>query len=179
MATDSLMYLPLADATVITFLSPCISCFACSFLIDQPFTRMEQIAALISFVGVVLIARPSALFPSSNSSSPPASDGGGEGSPPFSSLLQMNSQPSSPSDATPAQRAVGVGIALMGKRAHPLLSVNYFALTCTVVSTFVLLFVPGIDFMLPANWKEWGLLIALGVFGFVMVIHPFCKLLRH
>lgn len=36
---DSLQYLPLADATVITFLAPSLSCWACSLLIKEPFTR--------------------------------------------------------------------------------------------------------------------------------------------
>ncbi|KAI4681847.1 uncharacterized protein J4E84_007444 [Alternaria hordeiaustralica] len=56
------MYLPLADATVITFLSPSLACWACSYFINEPFTRMEQIAAYISLFGVVLIARPQFLL---------------------------------------------------------------------------------------------------------------------
>src|ERR1700761_6454534 len=68
----SLMYLPLADATVITFLAPCISCWACSYLLKEPFTRMEQIGALISLFGVVLIARPTSLFAAFTATSTPA-----------------------------------------------------------------------------------------------------------
>src|SRR5689334_3537696 len=45
--SDSLLYLPLADATVITFLAPSLACWACSYLINEPFTRLEQIAAYI------------------------------------------------------------------------------------------------------------------------------------
>jgi hypothetical protein len=58
----SLLYLPLADATVITFLSPVIACAACAILLKEEFSRMEQLAAFISLLGVVLIARPTAIF---------------------------------------------------------------------------------------------------------------------
>jgi drug/metabolite transporter (DMT)-like permease len=66
------MYLPLADATVITFLAPGIACWVCSFVLKEPFTRMEQIAAMISLFGVVLIARPTSLFNGNAGASPPA-----------------------------------------------------------------------------------------------------------
>ena len=33
---------------------------------------------------------------------------------------------------------------------------------------------PNVGFVLPANLKEWGLLLFLGVCGFVMVCYPFC-----
>ncbi|KAI9796891.1 MAG: hypothetical protein M1833_005940 [Piccolia ochrophora] len=56
----------------------------------------------------------------------------------------------------------------IGKRAHPLISVNYFATWCTLVSTCSLIFVPGIDFKLPANLRQWMYLIFLGVCGFLM-----------
>lgn len=57
----------------------------------------------------------------------------------------------------------------IGKRAHPLISVNYFAAWCTIVS-FVMQFVlPGVGFLLPADAKEWGYLIFLGICGFIMV----------
>ena len=50
----SLLYLPLADATVITFLAPSLACWACSILIKEPFTRVEQIAALISLCKILM-----------------------------------------------------------------------------------------------------------------------------
>jgi drug/metabolite transporter (DMT)-like permease len=58
----SLLYLPLADATVITFLSPVIACAVCAVLLKEEFSRIEQLAASVSLLGVVLIARPTALF---------------------------------------------------------------------------------------------------------------------
>ncbi|KAG9753756.1 hypothetical protein KCU73_g5816, partial [Aureobasidium melanogenum] len=56
----------------------------------------------------------------------------------------------------------------IGKRAHPLISVNYFATWCTIVSIVAQLTLPGIGFLLPADAKEWGYLVFLGTCGFIM-----------
>ncbi|KAF2431928.1 hypothetical protein EJ08DRAFT_586544 [Tothia fuscella] len=180
----SLMYLPLADATVITFLAPSIACWACSYLIKEPFTRMEQIAALVSLFGVVLIARPTSLFQSASKDAPPPASG-------TDGVVarSMNATNAPVSDrfnydhVTPQQRAMAVGFAMLGvlgaacafttirwigKRAHPLLSVNYFATWCTIVSTVMMFALPGVGFLLPANFKEWCYLFFLGICGFIM-----------
>jgi len=171
-----LLYLPLADATVITFLSPGISCWICSILIKEPFTRIERRATLISLIGVVLIARPTSFFGHAGTTSPASGTD--------------DVAPAGPSDAsnyedvTPAQRLTAVGLALMGvcgsvtayttirwigKRAHPLISVNYFAVWCTLVSLVAQLTLPEVGFLLPADLKEWGYLFFLGACGFIMV----------
>jgi len=185
----SLLYLPLADATVITFLSPALACWACSMLINEPFGRIEQIAALISLTGVVLIARPATLFSSlsgSGSESPPAA-GNSDAVPTANTTMPGTgsvADASSYANVTPAQRLSGVAIALLGvlgsatafttirwigKRAHPLISVNYFAAWCTLVSIVMQLALPGVGFVLPAALKEWGYLFFLGTCGFIMV----------
>jgi len=86
-------------------------------------------------------------------------------------------------DVSPAQRMTAVGVAMIGvlgaacayttirwigKRAHPLISVNYFACHCTLVSTLSLLFIPGIGFRLPSSLLDWAYLFFLGICGFVM-----------
>ncbi|KAF2745742.1 hypothetical protein M011DRAFT_469410 [Sporormia fimetaria CBS 119925] len=177
----SLQYLPLADATVITFLAPSISCWACSFILHQPFTKMEQIAAYISLFGVVLIARPVSLFSSMRSETPPPATGA-DMVPPTSDTTGSHFADHY-DNVTPAQRAAAVGVALLGvcgaagayttlrwigKRAHPLLSVNYFATWCTIVSTVLMFSIPGVGFLLPASFKDWCYLIFLGICGFVM-----------
>ncbi|ORY10893.1 hypothetical protein BCR34DRAFT_625078 [Clohesyomyces aquaticus] len=173
----SLQYLPLADATVITFLAPSLSCWACSYLINEPFTRMEQIAAYVSLFGVVLIARPTSLFSFASSS-----DAATPTEP--TNTTQPSSHYAEAYDAvTPGQRAGAVGVAMLGvlgaagayttlrwigKRAHPLISVNYFATWCTIVSIIMMLSLPGVGFLLPSGLKDWTYLIFLGVCGFVM-----------
>ncbi|KAF2018196.1 hypothetical protein BU24DRAFT_440860 [Aaosphaeria arxii CBS 175.79] len=178
----SLMYLPLADATVITFLAPSLACWACSYLIKEPFTRMEQIAAYISLFGVVLIARPVSLFTSlSNTQDPPPDSANAD-------LLPAPTNATSPiasnyDSVTPAQRAGAVGVALLGvfgaagayttirwigKRAHPLISVNYFSIWCTIVSVVMMLAIPEVGFLLPSGVRDWCFLVFLGICGFIM-----------
>jgi drug/metabolite transporter (DMT)-like permease len=57
----------------------------------------------------------------------------------------------------------------IGKRAHPLLSVNYFATWCTIVSIAMMFVLPDVGFLLPKSLKDWSYLIFLGICGFVMV----------
>lgn len=180
----SLLYLPLADATVITFLAPSLACWACSILINEPFTRTEKFAGLVSLVGVLLIARPTSLFAALAGSS--GSDGdlstGNPDAAPSNGTAPADA--SNYDDVTPQQRLTAVGIALIGvigsatayttirwigKRAHPLISVNYFAFGCFIVSVVMQSVLPGVGFLLPADAKEWGYLFFLGTCGFVMV----------
>ncbi|EAT87209.2 hypothetical protein SNOG_04818 [Parastagonospora nodorum SN15] len=87
---------------------------------------------------------------------------------------------------TPQQRAMAVGFAMLGvfgaagayttirwigKRAHPLISVNYFASWCTIVSIVAMFTMPDVGFLLPRYLKDWCYLIFLGICGFVMVRH--------
>lgn len=143
--------------------------------------RMEQVAAYVSLFGVVLIARPLSLFSSMSASSESASS--------ITATAEATNaaQPSSATNydnVTPAERALAVGVAMLGvlgaagayttirwigKRAHPLISVNYFATWCTIVSTVMMFALPGVGFLLPANLKDWCYLIFLGICGFVMV----------
>lgn len=177
----SLLYLPIAEATVITFLAPIVACWACSILIKEPFTRIEQIAGLVSLLGVVLIARPFTLVFGSNHS--PIATGNADGSSIPDTEVSVGAH--SLDNVTSMQRLGAVGVALLGvagaacayttirwigKRAHPLISVNYFATWCSIVSVIGLLVIPGIGFRLPDSLRQWSLLVFLGTCGFVMQI---------
>ena len=157
-----------------------MACWACSILLDEPFTRKEQIAGVISFLGVVLIARPTSLIPH-HSDVPPLASGTGDGFPLINATVPAGLQETN--HVTSAQRLSAVGVALIGvlgaasayttirwigKRAHPLISVNYFAAWTDIVSTVALLAIPGIDFQMPANLRQWVYLVFLGICGFVM-----------
>ncbi|KAL5411562.1 hypothetical protein PMIN04_010194 [Paraphaeosphaeria minitans] len=183
---DSLLYLPLADATVITFLAPSLACWACSFFINEPFTRMEQIAACVSLFGVVLIARPVTLFTSLSRNNDPVPRASGDSdveSIPTNSTDPTRGFGSSYANVTPAQRASAVGIAMLGvvgaagayttirwigRRAHPLISVNYFATWCTLVSIVMMAVLPDVGFLLPQSRVDFARLLFLGVCGFIM-----------
>ncbi|PBP19506.1 integral membrane protein DUF6 [Diplocarpon rosae] len=177
----SLQYLPVADAVVLTFLAPSVASYGCYIFLGEPFPRTAQYASLISLLGVVLIARPTSFFTSSS---------------PDPSAVPANATTAATSPADPAsfpvptsaQRLSAVGIAMLGvlgaagaftsirwigNRAHPLLSVNYFSIFCTIVSILALtlsqpLHISDLHFALPVGSRQWTMLIFLGVCGFTM-----------
>ncbi|CEJ89722.1 hypothetical protein VHEMI05547 [[Torrubiella] hemipterigena] len=177
----AMMYIPLADATVITFLAPGIAGFMCYIIMKEPFTRVEQIGTLVAIVGVVLIAQPPSLFGDQETQHIPEHAGEGKGS---------GGLPSQDHNTTPAERLMAVGFALLsvfgsaaafttlrviGKRAHPLISVNIFGMYSTLICSSILTFAPilnieqpALHFKLPESVKQWLLLVALGIIGFVM-----------
>lgn len=175
----SMMYIPLADATVITFLAPGVAGLVCWFALREPFTRIEQLATFVALLGVVLIARPTTLFSHSDNDDTSTTE------PPESGGI-----PGADHEATPEERLIAVAVALLGvfgaagafttlrtigKRAHPLISVNYFG----VISTFIALTMlilgpvldiqqPGLRWVTPTTVKQWALLLPLGILGFIM-----------
>lgn len=179
----SMMYLPLAEATVITFLAPVLAGYICHLILKDPFTQREQLGALVALIGVVLIARPDSLFGASDSH-PEAAAPKAPGNGTTVSSARDGDEP------TPAERLMGIGTAMIGvlgasgaytfirwigKRAHPLISVTYFSIWCTIVSTAALLLAPifdigqpAIHFGLPASAYQWALLLSLGLCGFIM-----------
>lgn len=178
----SLQYLPLADATILTFIAPIIACWACSKLIHEPFTRTEQLAGIVSLAGVILIARPDFIFRSSTTSTPNTTPGP-ENIP--RAALSPPTDSTNRQIITPSERVYAVSMAMLGvlgasiayttirwigRRAHPLISVNYFAFWCTLVSTFFLFCIPslttGTRSVLPSTSKEYALLVFVGVTGF-------------
>ena len=143
---------------------------------------MQQIAAAVSFTGVIMIARPTSLFQSDADPAPSAINAA-------VNVPITNATNSADSnglyDVSATQRLLAVGVALIGvlgaacayttirwigKRAHPLISVNYFAGWCTIVSLVAVFAIPGVGFRLPSGLQEWGYLLFLGICGFVMQI---------
>lgn len=155
----SVQYLPLSEATVITFLAPIMTCYACSFLIPgETFSRRQQLAALVSLVGVVLIARP---FRRRGSSGDGDSPGSADS---YHHVLATIVAFVGVLGAAGAYTS----IRMIGRRVHPLVSVTYFSSVTTVISFVAMAAVPGVPFRLPANALEWSLLTGLGVCGFLL-----------
>ncbi|EFW23309.1 hypothetical protein D8B26_006803 [Coccidioides posadasii str. Silveira] len=183
----SLGYLPLSEATVLTFLAPILTCYVCSLIMpNETFTRKQQLAGIASLLGVVLIARPTSLFSSIVRSS-------AEGIPPYSNTTSLQSpiaarnaivgKSSTGPDSDSTQHLIAIGAALVGvlgatsaytsirkigQRAHPLVSVNYFSTLTTIISTIAVLVLPNVSFRLPANVTETLLLCGLGICGFFL-----------
>ena len=176
----SLQYLPVADAVVLTFLAPALASYGCYLFLREPFPLSAQYASLISLVGVVLIARPTTFF----SSAPPPPPMTTEAAGITNSTSSYNAGIPS---ATSSERLSAVGAAMLGvlgsagaftalrwigKRAHVVISVNYFATWCTIVSTLALTLAQplhlstNLHFALPSSLRQWGMLIFLGVCGF-------------
>lgn len=175
----SLQYLPLSEATVLTFMAPIVSCYACSFLLpNEPFTRTQQLAAMVSLAGVVLIARPSFIFPHPSEPGPDDVPGGNDNSTSLADPPEKDWNPVSPEQRVLAIMAgligvLGAGVAYttirwIGKRAHPLVSVNYFSVLTTIITFVALIAVPSVPFRLPGNTMEWLLLFGLGSCGFIL-----------
>ncbi|KAJ5951375.1 Drug/metabolite transporter [Penicillium vulpinum] len=174
----SVQYLPLSEATVITFLSPIISCYACSLLIPgETFSKKQLLAGLISLGGVVLIARPfSTRDPHTAIATPTAAAAWALG-------LSVSDDEKPPSDADSYHHVMATIVALVGvlgasgaytsirmigRRAHPLVSVTYFSSVTTVISLVAMMVVPSVPFRIPGTVVEWTLLIGLGVCGFLL-----------
>ncbi|KAG1748146.1 integral membrane protein DUF6 [Suillus lakei] len=156
----SLQYLSVADATVLTFLTPLTTAIAGCVLLKEGYSVTQAIAGVFSLIGVVLIARPPFLF---------------------------NSMPAAIPDVyylpetTPAQRLVAVGASMIGvvgatgaytsiraigKRAHPMHVMTFFSLWCTIMSSLGMV-VFNIPVVYPRSWRWALLLLMVGVFGFV------------
>jgi drug/metabolite transporter (DMT)-like permease len=185
----SLLYLPLADTTVLTFLAPVMACAICAYILKEPFSRLEQLASFVSLLGVVLIARPSTIFSVFDGSHTPPASGTSDFTPPVNATAHVVDAMSY-DNVTPEQKASAVILAMIGvlggawvittlrwigQRAHPLLTVNYFAIYVVVVSFILSLVIPGIGFSVPKNLHDWGYLMFLGVCGFASVcLLPVC-----
>jgi drug/metabolite transporter (DMT)-like permease len=174
----SVQYLPLSEATVITFLSPIMSCYACSLLIPgETFSRKQLLAGLISLGGVVLIARPfSKRDPSMTIATPTATTAWVLG-------LSTSTVDKPPSETDSYHHVMATIVAflgvlgasgaytsirMIGRRAHPLVSVTYFSSVTTVISFVAMLTVPSVPFRVPNTVVEWMLLTGLGVCGFLL-----------
>ncbi|KAJ5112217.1 hypothetical protein N7532_000262 [Penicillium argentinense] len=158
----SVQYLPLSEATVITFLAPIITCYACSLLIPgETFSRRQQVAAVISLGGVFLIARP---FSSSSNEV----KGEGKESPSDTDAYHHILATIVASLGVLGAAGAYTSIRMIGKRAHPLVSVTYFSSVTTVISAAAMALIPGVPFRVPSTGLEWLLLTGLGVCGFLL-----------
>ena len=163
----SVKYLPLAEAVVISYLTPLLTAWSCSLVLHTNFTRRQLLGGLVSLLGVILIARPASLF--TLAASAPEDD--------------VPVDPNAPEKTTTKQRLSSIGLGLIanvaaasvytlirviGDRAHPLISVSYYGILATLLSFFAILVIPGLSFQIPRDFREWLLLLSLGILGFLL-----------
>ncbi|KAH8885601.1 hypothetical protein GQ53DRAFT_695486, partial [Thozetella sp. PMI_491] len=183
MASDSLAYLDISDATVITFLVPTLTALICWVALREPYTVSEALASVVAFAGVLCIARPTFIFPGHG----PGVDGQASVSegPTAWAVSHTTGGVVDPTPSTPAERSFAVmwsafgsfgaavaysTIRVIGKRAHSLVSVNYFAVFAMVSSFLLLLILPDIGFQMPQTTVQWLLLVCIGVSGFLLQV---------
>ncbi|KAG9087531.1 hypothetical protein FRC07_012797, partial [Ceratobasidium sp. 392] len=157
----SLQYMSLSDATVLTFLAPTVTAALGFLFLREAVSWKQGVAGLTSLLGVILIAKPTFLFGGGGKTDV----GAGEGGPVI----------------TEAQRMAAVGVALIGvfgasgayisirvigKRAHPMHTMSYFSLWCVIVST-IGMSVARTEWVLPTRWTWLGMLLLIGLFGFL------------
>lgn len=156
----SLMYLSVSDAVVITFLVPSVTGFLAWVILRERWTLVEALGGLVSLLGVLLIARPSSIFGESSSSK----DHSIETSNPEERLLATSVALCGVLGAS----GVYIVIRFIGKRVHSLITVEYFAALCVMISLGGIIVVPGLSFKIPHTSRQWFLFFALGISGFFM-----------
>lgn len=151
-------------------------------MLGEAWVVQEILAGLVSLAGVVLIAQPNSMFSPPEESAPytipvcadekdilrPAEDG-------ICFLVPGL-------DPNPAQRLSAVLVALVGvigaavaycslryigKRAHPLITVNYLAVISTAICGAILLSIPQTGFQIPADIRQWINLFLQSICGFI------------
>lgn len=155
----SLMYLTISDAVLITFLAPSVTVLLAALVLRERFTKAEATGTLASLLGVILIVRPSFLFgqPEDLDSSPAESADPGKRI--LATLVGLL--------GVLGASTVYIVLRYIGNRAHAIISVAYFSLTVTIVSSIGILVIPSVQFTWPHGPRQWFLLINLGVCGFI------------
>lgn len=159
---DSLRYLNLSEATVITFMMPLAASFGGYLLLGSPFSWLETLLSVVSLFGVLLVASPDAIFPASG-------DDATVDDPNAVSLVSRIWALCVGLLGVCGSAAAFLSMSVIGKTESPLTVVNYFAALCTVVSVAALVILPGLGFQVPENAWEWMLLFFSGLSGFFMV----------
>ncbi|KAJ7904973.1 DUF6-domain-containing protein [Mycena leptocephala] len=152
----SLQYLSLSDVTVLSFLVPMCTAISGSFFLNESFTRREAMAGLCSLFGVVLIARPEFLFGSPNGSS-----GVGENHRLFAIGIALSGVVGTTGAMT--------SIRAIGQRAHPLHLLAFFSLQ-SVIAASIIMAILREPVVIPTRLAWLGLLVVIGVLGFVAQI---------
>ncbi|KAL1863870.1 hypothetical protein Daus18300_008019 [Diaporthe australafricana] len=163
-AIDSLRYLNLSEATVITFMTPLAASLAGHLFLNHPLPLTQTFLSLVSLLGVLLVAAPDAILPSP---APSAAAPAGE---------TIDTSTSSRIQALAAgllgvcgSATAFLAMSSLGKGEDTLTVVNYFAALCAAASLAALAVMPGLGgFRAPGDGWEWVLWVFSGMSGFLM-----------
>jgi drug/metabolite transporter (DMT)-like permease len=141
-----------------------MTAIVCFLWLREPFTWKEALCSLIAFAGVLCVARPSWLF----SSSPIPDQPDSKAPTPIITAHQRTLAILIAISGTFGASMAYATIRVIGKRAHSLISVNYFAAIATLGSTLIILVHPDLHFVMPKTPSQWSLITIIGLFGFLL-----------
>ncbi|KAG8892811.1 hypothetical protein FRB99_002422 [Tulasnella sp. 403] len=174
----SVQYLSLSDCTTIGFLTPFVTAFLGKVLLKEPFGRKEGYAAIVSFLGVILIARPSFLFeylPTSDDSQQYHDNVAGSAD--HGVAVGIANGIRTKHSETMRLTAIGLvgvcGVSLafvsmrrVGSSTHVMHSAVYFSAWCFIVSVFGML-IFRVPWIAPPDFKWTAGLVTIGMLGFI------------
>lgn len=159
----SLQYLSLSDAVAITFLIPLVTPFFAWIALGERYSILEAVCAVLSFGGILLIAKPDFLFGLKSQEETSSNDSA------ESSLSELRVLATVVAlMGVCGASSVYVVLRKIGKAAHPLISVSYFALLTCIICFFSTLLIPLLSFQAPRTLKQWLLFLLIGLSGFFM-----------
>lgn len=188
----SVQYISLSDATVIGFLTPFATAFLGRIILKEAFSRKEAYAAIASFIGVILIARPSFLFGHPAEIDPTAETHhhSAAGSADSGIVHGVGGSSQNHIEQSEKMRLVAVCVGLLGvvgaslamvsmrrlkDSIHVMHSVIFFTSWCLIISTFSCVLsnvIPGIPEASKVVWlwpdfEQLMGIIAIGILGFI------------
>jgi drug/metabolite transporter (DMT)-like permease len=141
-----------------------MTAIVCFIWLREPFTWKEALCSVIAFAGVLCVARPYWLIPSS----PIPDSPDGKAPTPIITAHQRTLAILIAIMGTFGASMAYATIRVIGKRAHSLISVNYFAAIATLGSTLIILVHTELHFVMPKTLSQWGLIAIIGLFGFLL-----------
>ncbi|KAF9906857.1 hypothetical protein EC991_000221 [Linnemannia zychae] len=162
----ALSVMPLADATVVFFLGPTFTAILGRIVLKEPFGPLDATASAITMCGVVLVAKPTFLFPPPSSPSTPGQDL-------TAYLVEQQEKEYNRLFGTLAglcgamcSAVAYVLVRKIGKQgAHSMQHVTYFGVVSIFVSTIGLYTLQG-GYVHPQGTWMWSGVLSLGVAAF-------------
>ncbi|ODQ53637.1 hypothetical protein SAICODRAFT_91445 [Saitoella complicata NRRL Y-17804] len=169
----SLQYLTLSDSTTITFLGPMVTPIFCWFFLKEEYTVIEACAGVVSFSGVMVVARGS---PSTDAAVIGHTGRIGE------NVTGNVAEDAAMTDARQKVFTVVVAVVCIlagasavtsmravGKRAHPLILTHYFS-SFSAIFSLILIPLSGVKFVPPTQPMVILLLLRTIVLGNAAVL---------
>ncbi|PRP88840.1 hypothetical protein PROFUN_00308 [Planoprotostelium fungivorum] len=144
--------LPLSECVVIAFTHPVFVALLAAIFLKERWHLLDAFGTFMSLVGVILIAKPSFLFPTPDD----ATD------------IEDNTRLIGLTLAGVNSILTAVVICLvrsMGANIHVLQNVSWFSMVSAVLAGIISLITR--QFVVPQDWMQWGQMLLMGIFAFM------------